>query len=219
MEMAKVPDTPRSAPLRRSDLSLTSALSSRSSTFRSVLSSKSVKAKSLPKFLREERKECAPVLSLPFGPAATDVLGALHSAEEMSLLTSHFSTMSPRSMFSQMAPPKPFRASRDMAAELQRKKEARIEELLETLSEELDASEMLFTIKEQTFTRAEMRKLIKGEVTRKVMQAYFKHLNHENRKSLDIQSVKIFSIVFTQEIFGKGRAAALHSRADPLKYE
>lgn len=220
MEMAKVPDTPRSGLLKRSDLSLTSALSSRSSTFRSVLSSKSVKEKSLPKFLREERKETGPVLSLPFGPAAASTLGALHSAEEMSLLTSHFATMSPRSMFSQMAPPKPFRASRDMAAELQRKKEARVEELLETLSEEdLDADEVLFTIKEQTFTRAEMRKLVQGEVTRKVMQAYFKHLNHENRKSLDLQSVKIFSIVFTQEIFGKGRAAALHSHADPLKYE
>lgn len=220
--MAKAPDTPRSATLKRSDLSLTSALSSRSSTFKSLLSSKNVKEKSLPRFLREERKDATPVLALPFGPAAAaNSLGSLHSAEEMNLLTSHFATLSPRSMFSQMAPPKPFRASRDMAAELQRKKEARIEELLNDLrQEEADGSEVLFTIKEQTFTRTEMRKLVlNGEVTRKVMQAYFKHLNHENRKSLDIQSVKIFSIAFTQEIFGKGRASVLHSRADPLKYE
>ena len=123
-------------------------------------------------------------------------------------------------MFSQMAPPKPFRSSRDMAAELQHKKEVRIEELLKTLSQDdLDESEVLFSIKDQTFTRTEMRKLVcKGEVTRKVMQAYFKHLNHENRKALDIQSVKIFSIAITQEIFGKGKAT-IHSRADPLKYE
>lgn len=221
--MAKVPDTPRRTVLKSSDMSLTSALSSRSSTFRSLISSKSTKEKSLPKFLRSTSFPPPQLSTLPFGPSAsTPPVSSLHNVEEMNLLTSHFTIPSSRSLFTQMAPPKPFRMSRDLATEILRKKLEKIEEILVGIREEEkgDPQEVLLSVKEMRFTREEVRRLVcEGEVTRKTMQAYFKHLNHENRKTLDLRSVKVFSPAFTQEIFGKGHATSLHSTSDPLKYE
>lgn len=217
--MATPQTTPQKTKLHSSSVSLTSALTSRSSTFRGLVSSKNVKQKALPKFLREERSSSRACLTLPFGPqgdASAQLFDSLRSAEEMNILSSHFSAIRTRSLLVS-SPQKPIRAV--PPSDTARRREDRVEEVLAAVQSEQARDEELLRIKEVGFNRAELRAALGRDISRKVMQAYFKALNRENRSRMDIQSVKIFSIPFSQEIFGKGRAATLHSKADPLKYE
>ena len=218
------PQKPR-ASVRGSSQSLTSALSSRSSTFRGLVNSKNIKQKALPKFLRDDKAAVRPSLTLPFGPqseSGTESLEMLHSAEEMSLLSSHFSSLKPRSMFTP-SPQRPLKLPHEPSPEsdLTARREAKAEELLLEVKQGLGESrEEVFCIKGESFTREELGKVLgESEVPRKAMQAFLKAMNQENRRMMDVQSVKIFSIAFTQQIFSKGKASTLHSKSDPLKYE
>lgn len=220
--MATPQTTPQKTKLHSSSVSLTSALSSRSSTFRGLVSSKNVKQKALPKFLREERSASRACLTLPFGPqgdASAQLFDSLRSAEEMNILSSHFSAIRTRSLLVS-SPQKPVRAVPSAVSDNAKRREERVAEVLAAvMSEDGARDEELLRIGDIGFNRGELKGVIGRDVSRKVMQAYFKSLNRENRSRMDIQSVKIFSVVFSQEIFGKGRGATLHSKSDPLKYE
>lgn len=114
----------------------------------------------------------------------------------------------------------PIRSQPDLTRENNRKKEEKITEIIESVKNEAEPrEEVMVCIREVEINRGELRTTLGKDVSRKVMQAYFKALNRENRLRMDIQSVKIFSIAFSQEIFGKGRTTTLHSKSDPLKYE
>lgn len=202
--------------------SLTSALSGASGGFRSLISAKNIKAKTLPKFLRDDRTQKVP-LSLPFSLAAdsSDFVQSLHNAEEMSLITSHFLSLHPR--ISTAASQWNSKLSSDLVQgfESRRLRESRVDEIIASIFAGTgNPTEVLFTLKGETFCREDLRRVHEySEVSRKILQAYLKSLNQLNRRLSDRQSVKIFRVSFSQQVFSKGRASLLHSKSDPLKYE